>query len=137
MTVPVMRIARPVTDLARAQAMYAQGLGLALLARFDDHEGFDGAILGLPGAAYHFEFTCCRRHAVVPAPTVEDLLVLYLPDSAEWQRACARMEEAGFAPVASFNPWWDRQGRTFADPDGYRIVLDHAAWTPQTQGDDP
>lgn len=137
MTTPVLRIARPVTDLARAHAMYARGLGLTLLARFEDHEGFDGVILGLPGAAYHFEFTHCRQHEVVPTPTVEDLVVLYLPDADEWQHACTRMEAAGFASVASFNPWWDRQGRIFADPDGYRIVLVHAAWAPQTQGDPP
>ena len=41
----------------------------------------------------------------------------------------AKMKEAGFAPAASFNPYWDREGMTFEDPDGYRIVLQRAAWT--------
>jgi hypothetical protein len=40
------------------------------------------------------------------------------------------MREAGFARVASFNPYWDRDGRTFEDPDGYRIVLQNSAWVP-------
>jgi hypothetical protein len=31
--------------------------------------------------------------------------------------------------VPSFNPYWDRDGVTFEDPDGYRIVLQKAAWT--------
>ena len=27
-----------------------------------------------------------------------------------------------------FNPYWDRQGVTFSDDDGYRVVIQHAAW---------
>ena len=38
------------------------------------------------------------------------------------------MIAAGFTPVPSFNPYWDRLGRTFADRDGYRVVLQRAAW---------
>jgi hypothetical protein len=34
----------------------------------------------------------------------------------------------GYQPVPAFNPYWDRQGLTFADPDGYRVVLQNAAW---------
>ncbi len=46
----------------------------------------------------------------------------------EWQRLCNNMLAAGFAEVSSFNPYWQRRGRTFADPDGYRVVLQQAAW---------
>jgi hypothetical protein len=28
-----------------------------LRGRFEDHAGFDGVMLGEPGAPYHFEFT--------------------------------------------------------------------------------
>jgi len=34
----------------------------------------------------------------------------------------------GRAPVPSFNPYWDVRGKTFEDPDGYRIVIENAAW---------
>jgi hypothetical protein len=37
------------------------------------------------------------------------------------------MLAAGFVPVPSFNPYWDRAGLTFEDPDGYRVVLQNAA----------
>jgi hypothetical protein len=30
--------------------------------------------------------------------------------------------------VRSFNPYWDARGRTYADHDGYRIVLQNAEW---------
>lgn len=124
-----LRIARPVTDLAASQAMYCRGLGLRILGSFEDHEGFDGALLGADGAGYHFELTSCRSHPVAPTPTPEDLVVLYLPSPAEWLEACANMSAAGFKRVASFNPYWDIRGRTYEDRDGYRVVLQNARWS--------
>lgn len=123
-----LRIARPVRDLERAATMYVRGLGLAELGRFDDHDGFDGVMLGADGLDYHLELTRCREHPVVPEPTPEDLLVFYVPDPAEWRERCARLLAAGFVEVAPFNPYWGRLGRTFADPDGYRVVLQQADW---------
>jgi hypothetical protein len=38
------------------------------------------------------------------------------------------MRDVGFAPVPSFNPYWDENGVTFEDPDGYRIVIQRGAW---------
>ena len=52
-----LRIARPVTDIERSTDMYCRGLGLRVLGRFEDHEGFDGVMLGTPGADYQFELT--------------------------------------------------------------------------------
>jgi hypothetical protein len=108
--------------------MYCEGLGLRVLGEFEDHDGFDGVMVGREGSDHHLEFTRCRAHPVAPAPTTEDLLVFYLPDSSEWNAAHHRMLAAGFEPVASHNPYWERQGRTYEDPDGYRIVLQRAQW---------
>lgn len=123
-----LRIARPVSDLARSTEMYCRGLGYAVLASFEDHAGFDGVMLGPSAGPYHFEFTLCRAHPVAPAPTPEDLVVVYVPDADTWCAACERMAAAGFRPVASFNPYWDIRGRTFEDHDGYRVVLQQGAW---------
>ncbi len=123
-----LRVARPTDDLARVVKFYRDGLGFEVLGEFRDHDGFDGVMLGRNGAAYHLEFTRKAGHAAGRAPTEDNLLVFYLPDPAEWRAAVARMEEAGYSPVASFNPYWDQHGRTFEDPDGYRVVLQNAAW---------
>ena len=109
--------------------MYSEGLGLTVVGCFTDHDGFDGVMLGIAGANYHFEFTTCRADAVRPSPTVEDLAVFYVPSQTEWQLLCTRVQAAGFNVVASFNPYWDLGGRTFEDHDGYRIVLYNASWT--------
>lgn len=137
--VPHLRLARPVSDLARSTEYYCRGLGLRVLGRFENHAGFDGVMLGVPGAGYHFEFTRCTGHPVMPSPTTEDLAVFYIPTADAWQAACARMESAGFLRVVSFNPYWDVLGRTFVDPDGYRIVLQQGEWSPgdATRGGGP
>ena len=125
---PVLRIARPSDDLDALLPFYRDGLGLQVLGHFEDHAGFDGIILGHPGVPWYFEFTRRRGHTAGRAPTQDNLAVLYLPDPDDWQTAVTRMEQAGYRPVPAFNPYWDRQGRTFEDPDGYRVVLQNAAW---------
>lgn len=126
---PRLRIARPVTDLPSSAARYAAGLGLVELGRFADHAGFDGVILGTPGGAWHLELTRRPAHPVAPTPTPEDLLVLYLPDPGVFDARCGALEAAGFRPVPALNPYWDEHGRTFADADGYRVVVCHRDWT--------
>lgn len=124
-----LRLARPVTLLSRAVNMYCEGLGLRVLGSFEDHNGFDGVMLGHEGADYHFEFTVCHQHPVEPTQTADDLVVLYFPDANEWAMRVESMHAAGFVEVKSFNPYWDKLGRTFADTDGYRVVLQNADWT--------
>ncbi|WP_332451430.1 hypothetical protein [Burkholderia ubonensis] len=70
--------------------MYCDAFGLAVLARFQDHDGFDGVMLGREGTDYHFEFTHCRTRPVAPTPTPEDLIVFHLPDGETWKAACDR-----------------------------------------------
>jgi catechol 2,3-dioxygenase-like lactoylglutathione lyase family enzyme len=122
-----LRVARPSDDLEAVLKFYRDGLGLAVLGSFQDHDGFDGVMVGGPGAAWHLEFTRKAGHAAGTAPTKEHLLVFYLPDREQWQSAVERLERADYHPVASFNPYWDQRGKTFEDPDGYRVVLQNAA----------
>lgn len=125
-----LRIARPVMDLAESLRMYCQGLGLQEIGSFSEHDGFSGVMLGREDLSWHLEFTLCLRHPIEPATTVDDLLVLYLPDEVEWKKACQQMSEAGFRTMNSFNPYWDVAGCTFVDHDGYRVVLQNRAWPP-------
>ena len=108
--------------------MYCNGLGWSLLGQFEDHAGFDGAMVGHAEAPYHFELTTKRVGHVSPTPTTEDLVVLYIPAVAEWREACASMISVGFTEVAPCNPFWSPRGRTFKDPDGYRVVLQNSSW---------
>lgn len=118
-----LRVARPTNDINALIPFYVDGLGFSELFRFNEHDGFDGVMLGLAQASYHLEFTAKKGHDAGRASTQDNLLVFYLPDKTAFDAAVARMTAAGFPPVPSFNPYWDACGRTFEDPDGYRVVL--------------
>ena len=117
-----LRVARPTDQLEEVVRFYSAGIGLDILASFEDHDGVDGVMLGLAGMPYHLEFTRQRGHAAGRAPTLDNLLVFYLPDMNDWNAAIKRMTDAGYRAVTSFNPYWDRHGQTFEDPDGYLIT---------------
>jgi catechol 2,3-dioxygenase-like lactoylglutathione lyase family enzyme len=123
-----LRVARPTDQLEEVVRFYSEGLGLEILGSFKDHDGFDGVMLGPAGMPYHFEFTRKSGTVAGRAPTLDNLLVFYFPDVNDWNAAIERMTDAGYRAVTSFNPYWDRHGRTFEDPDGYRVVLQHGSW---------
>jgi len=123
-----LRIARPSDNLDAVVRFYRDGLDFTVLYEFKNHDGFDGVMLGHPGAGYHLEFTRREGHIAGPAPTEDNLLVFYIPDETEWESAAERMKAHGYEPVKSFNPYWDKRGKTFEDPDGYRVVLQNASW---------
>ena len=123
-----LRIARPTDDLEAVTRFYRDGLGFEVVSEFRDHDGYDGVMLGHPGAPYHLEFTRQAGHPAGRAPSREHLLIFYLSDAEAWRAAVARMEQAGHRQVPSDNPYWDKHGRTFEDPDGYRVVLQNASW---------
>jgi hypothetical protein len=125
----VLRVARPTDNLPAITSQYIDGLGFTLLSSFSEHDGFSGSIVGHPNAPYHLEFTTfAGGKPVGRAPTEDNLLVFYIPDGNEWEMRAGKMETAGWIEVKSFNPWWDREGVTFEDVDGYRVVLQKGAW---------
>jgi catechol 2,3-dioxygenase-like lactoylglutathione lyase family enzyme len=123
-----LRIARSTDRMNEVTDFYVIGLGFEKLAAFEDHAGFDGVVMGSPRAPYHLEFTHRRGHQSGARPDAETLLVFYLPGEAEWRDAVAQLRAFGAQAVPSHNPFWDRSGLTFEDPDGFRIVLQNAAW---------
>ena len=123
-----LRVARPSNNLDAVVKFYRDGLGFTVLYEFTAHDGFDGVMLGQQGADYHLEFTRKLGHNAGRAPTKDNLLVFYLPDEADWRSAVDQMKRHGYRPVVSFNPYWDKKGKTFEDPDGYRVVLQNTTW---------
>ena len=123
-----MRIARPVFDIAATRKMYCDGLKLVEIGKFVNHEGYDGIMLGFPSSSYHFEFTYCHHHSIVPSSTIEDLIVFYEPNTSKWNEMCEDLVSAGFIEVSAGNPYWSIQGKTFQDINGYRIVLQNTCW---------
>jgi hypothetical protein len=124
-----LRIARPSRDLGAAERFWVGGLGLDVLFRADDSADGGHALLmvGWRGAAWHLELVGDPGGATPPAPTEEDLLVLYLNGPVD-DDVVSRLLAAGGTRVAARNPYWDQWGVTIADPDGYRLVLSTRSW---------
>lgn len=122
-SVAQVRIARPTDRLDEVVRFYRDGLGLPVLGSFRDHAGYDGVMLGLPDRTYHLEFTRHRDGSPCPAPSRDNLLVLYIPDETHLERIRARLEALGCRPVEPENPYWRDKSVTFEDPDGWRVVL--------------
>lgn len=120
--IAAVRIARPTGDIVRAVSFYRDAGGLRLLASFEDHDGYSGAILGVPDASVQLELVF---HAEVdPFPTEEDQLVLYLGSADEVAARAAAIGAAGGEETTAGNPYWARVGAVaYVDPDGYRLIL--------------
>jgi catechol 2,3-dioxygenase-like lactoylglutathione lyase family enzyme len=117
-----VRIARATRQLARMREFYRDGLGFELVDGFEEHAGYTGIIMAMPGGA-HLEITQHARGRIDSAPDPDDLLVLYLPSSSQVARLRKRLESLGHGCVRPANPYWLDKGVTFEDPDGWRVVL--------------
>ncbi len=122
-TVAEVRIARPTDRLDEVVRFYRDGLGLSEIGSFEDHAGYTGVMLGLPDRSVHLEFTHREDGSPCPAPTKDNLLILYIPDAEERDRLAGALKALGHEPVSPENPYWAAKGLTFVDPDGWRVVL--------------
>ncbi len=124
LAVAQVRIARPTGRLQEVEQFYSTHLGLPVLYRFENHAGYDGVMLGLPGTDYHLEFTSQADGSPCPAPSSDNLLVLYFHGEARMYDVVERLAAAGHEPVEAENPYWAGVGAlTFEDPDGWRVTL--------------
>lgn len=117
------RFARPTDKLGEVIRFYHEGVGLPVIGSFHDHDGYDGIMLGLSGSTCHIEFTSHVSGSPCPAPTNDNLLVLYFDDTDKYNSALERLNGYGYLPVQPENPYWLDKSKTFEDPDGWRVVL--------------
>ena len=89
-----LRVARPSDDLDAVVRFYRDGLGFSVLSGFEGHDGFNGVMLGHPGASYHLEFTRKEGHEAGRAPTqVQKRAARCGPDSRN--RAASNTDRVG------------------------------------------
>jgi catechol 2,3-dioxygenase-like lactoylglutathione lyase family enzyme len=126
--VTAVRWARPTDRLEEVEAFYVDGLGLTRLGGFEGHVGYSGVFVGLPGEGVHLEFTSHSDGSPCPAPTADNLLVLYLADRAAVDAVAERLARRGHPAVEPENPYWLPRSVTVEDPDGWRVVLVDASY---------
>jgi len=116
------RIARHTTDLNRIIDFYGRILGLKVLGDFKDHHQYNGVFMGLPGEGWHLEFTVSNKPPE-HKPDNDDLLVFYASSLTEFADIKKRFVINKVKHVKPANPYWEKNGITFEDPDGFRIVI--------------
>lgn len=117
-----LRVARHTSDINQIIYFYHDLLGLELLGSFEDHNGYNGVFLGLKNTGWHLEFTT-SAHAPQHEPDDDDLLVFYQPSVAEYEALKQKLETGNVAAITAKNPYWNQNGCTYLDPDGYRVVI--------------
>lgn len=121
------RVTRPARNYDAVVVFYRDLLGLPLVASFEAHDGYAGTVFGLPDRRFQFEVTQHVSGGPLPAPTAEDLLVVYYADEASRAAVEQRLEDSDVAPASLENPYWAKVGaRAYVDPDGWLVVLARA-----------
>jgi len=118
-----VRLTRPTHDLAKIERFYCGALGLPKLQEFQSQAGYLGMVVGLPGWAYHLEFTQHPEATPLPGSDSQQQLVLYLADKEAIGRLVVRLGGMGFFPSQPSNPYWADKGVSIPDPDGWHVVL--------------
>ena len=117
------RIARPVTSLQKTIPFYKTGIGLIEIDRFQNHNGYNGVMLGLPDLTHHLEFREHSDHILPSEISPEDLLVFYYPNSNERETVVNRLLQLGYRTEKAINPYWNQFGILFIDPDHRNVIL--------------
>jgi hypothetical protein len=120
-----LRAARHTTQLQPLIHFYCGILDLEILGEFHDHDGYDGVFIGNRGSDWHIEFTVSDENPD-HRPDADDLLVFYAESEAEYEHLTQQFKINNIPEIDSKNPYWATNGKTYTDPDGFRIVISKA-----------
>lgn len=120
-----LRTARHTDNLQAIIDFYCGILDLEILGEFHDHDGYDGVFIGNHGSDWHLEFTTSSQKPE-HLPNKDDLLIFYAESDAEYEHLTEKFRISGAAQTQAKNPYWNNNGKTYIDPDGFRIVISKA-----------
>ena len=116
------RVARHTDSLEPIIKFYRDLLGLEVIGKFINHNKYDGVFIGKEGLHWHLEFTTSNQ-SPKHLTDKDDLLVFYLDTEEEYNLLKRKFNDNGLSSVQSKNPYWNNNGTTYIDPDGFRIVI--------------
>jgi catechol 2,3-dioxygenase-like lactoylglutathione lyase family enzyme len=118
----VLRVARHTNNLEKIEAFYVNILGFERLGGFQNHNNYDGVFIGKSDLDWHFEFTESNDKANHHFDE-DDIIVLYPTTILEYNNLLDSVSNNNISIITSNNPYWNKNGKMFLDPDGYRIVI--------------
>ncbi|MFN8576725.1 MAG: VOC family protein [Candidatus Sericytochromatia bacterium] len=116
------RVARHTNNIDSIINFYRNILGLEILGEFKNHDNYDGIFLGFKNKDWHLEFTVSNEKPIHNFDD-DDLLVFYCDSQDEYQVIKDRFRKNHIEEVQAKNPYWNLNGITYLDPDGFRVVI--------------
>lgn len=117
-----LRVARHTNNLEKIKSFYITVLGFELLGSFENHDTYDGIFIGKSELDWHFEFTQSETKAYHIFDE-DDIIVIYPKTILEYNMLTNRLVDNDILIITSKNPYWNKNGKMFLDPDGFRIVI--------------
>ena len=118
----IFRFARHTNNLDKLKLFYTTILGFEVLGSFENHNNYDGIFLGKQNLDWHLEFT--QTDEIVSFNFNEDDILVFYPETIlEYNVLIENISKKNINFIASKNPYWNTNGKTILDPDGYRIII--------------
>ena len=116
------RVARHTNKIEEISEFYTKIIGLEILGDFKNHSNYDGIFIGKPYKDWHLEFT--TTHEEVNHQFDEDDCLVFYPESQyEYDAIIERLEINQIEIIISKNPYWNTNGISIKDPDGFVVTI--------------
>ncbi|WP_334127112.1 VOC family protein [Empedobacter brevis] len=116
------RNARHTNRIKEIETFYTKILNLDILGDFKNHNGYDGLFIGKANTDWHLEFTTSSDD-VNHQFDKDDCLVFYPETQDEYEAVIKNLEFYRIEPIQAKNPYWNINGISFLDPDGFVVIV--------------
>ncbi|MGV0831235.1 VOC family protein [Empedobacter brevis] len=116
------RSARHTNRIKEIETFYTKILNLDILGDFKNHNGYDGLFIGKANTDWHLEFTTSSDE-VNHQFDEDDCLVFYPETQDEYEAVIKNLEFYRIEPIQAKNPYWNINGISFLDPDGFVVIV--------------
>lgn len=116
------RVARHTNQLDEIRRFYTTIFEFEILGEFKNHNNYDGIFIGKPHFDWHLEFTTSNEDANHHFDE-DDCLVFYPQNQQEYDAIIENLEKFKLKPIKAKNPYWNENGITILDPDGFHIII--------------
>ena len=116
------RVARHTNQIKEIKDFYIKVLNFEILGEFQNHNGYDGIFIGKPDLNWHLEFTTTHEN-INHHFDKDDCLVFYPTTQQEYDEIIERLELHQIELIKSKNPYWNENGISFLDSDGFVVIV--------------
>ncbi|WP_313359616.1 VOC family protein [Empedobacter sp.] len=116
------RVTRHTNQINEIKKFYTKVLNFEILGEFQNHNGYDGIFIGKPDLDWHLEFTTTHEN-INHHFDEDDCLVFYPTTQQKYNKLIERLEIHHIKPIKSKNPYWNENGISFLDPDGFVVIV--------------